>query len=52
VTEHHTEPDENRDERMADIDLDVPEEQADTVKGGLADTSDMVIKKPIDKSSP
>lgn len=49
MTEQHTEPDENRDERMADVDLDVPEEQADAVKGGL---SDIVIKKQIDKTSP
>jgi hypothetical protein len=35
-----------------DIDLDVPEEQADAVKGGLADIADIVIKKSIDKTSP
>lgn len=49
MTEQHTEPDENREERMDDVDLDVPEEQADAVKGGL---SDIVITKPIDKTSP
>lgn len=52
MTEQHTEPDENRDELMADVDLDVPEEQADAVKGGLADTGEIVIKKPVDKTSP
>jgi hypothetical protein len=52
MTEQHNDPDQDRDERMADVDLDVPEEQADAVKGGLSDISEIVIKKPIDKTSP
>lgn len=49
MSEQHPEPDENRESPMEDDDLDVPEEQADAVKGGL---TDIKITKPIDKSSP
>jgi hypothetical protein len=41
-----------RNEAGTGEDLDLTDEQADAVKGGVKNNSDIVVTKPIDKPTP